>query len=285
MKNKFLILLLFVVFFYGIFLEYQSTVFATIATSTSFKTIQGIQSGGGGNATSTYATSTTFKQFGATGQAGVGISTSTNFKNHAGIISSIAKTKDGGDESFTFVIDSNSTSFGSVVPGTLSSGTSVLSVTTNNTSGFTIYGKRDDADTTLDLDTNAATNITDKTAWVPGANCASAGNATASTTESLTLQFRIKQAGTDSSNYCSAWWGTNDTTAGALFAGLPSSNKEIVYRSSAALSQSDSVILYNLNMPATHEVGDYSGNVTYTVLLTLSSINIIHSFKPNNDSI
>lgn len=261
MKNKFLIL----VFLLTTLLPIFSIAF--IGTSTSFKTIQGIQSGGGGNATSTYSTSTSFKSFGAQGEAAVGIGTSTNFTNHAGIISSIAKTKDSGEESFTFTIDSNSTSFGSIVPGTLSSGTSVLSVTTSNASGFTIYGKRDDADTTLDLDTDAVTNIPDKTAWSAGVDCSSAGNATASTTEPLTLQFRIRQSGTDSSNYCSAWWGTNDTTASALFAGLPSANEEIVYRESAALTQSDSVILYNLNLPASQEVGDYSGSVTYTAVV------------------
>lgn len=252
-------------FFFSHLFNLEQVSFAYTSTSTNFVVIQGIQSGAGGNATSSYSTSTSFKQFGASGQAGVGTGTSTSFINNAGVVAGIVGSFPN-EEAFTFSIDSNSTSFGGIAPGTLGAGTSVLSVTTGNTSGFTVYGKRDDPDTTLDLDSNTTVNIADKTAWNAGVNCASAGNATASTTEPLTLQFRIKQSGTDPSNYCTAWWGTDDTTANALFAGLPSSNEEIVYRSTSAQSQSDSVVLYNLNLPATQQVGDYSGSVTYTAV-------------------
>ncbi len=163
-----------------------------------------------------------------------------------------------------FVVKSPSETFPNLIPGTLVATSSILEVRTDNSSGFNITVLRQDADTTLDLNTDAAVNIPDKTAWAPGANCSTAGNASASTTEPNTLQFRTRQAGTDSVNFCSAWWGTNDTTANALFAGFPSTAQQIIYRSTSAVASTTSIVLYNLNAPSTQRTGAYSGNITYT---------------------
>jgi hypothetical protein len=171
-----------------------------------------------------------------------------------------------GAASLTFTIDANTKSLGTLSPGTLVSGISTLTVDTANSTGFNITVSRDGADTAMDLDTDAATNIADKTAWSPGANCTTAGNATASTTEPQTLQFRVRLAGTASGNYCSSWWGTDDTTANARFAGFPSTGQKIVDRSTASSPSTDSLVLYNLDVPATQKNGAYSGSITYTAV-------------------
>ncbi len=235
------------------------------ATSTSFKTIQGIQSVFGSTTTNPFTTSASFMHWGAGGEAALGTSTSGTFFNSSGLIASVARSKNTST-SLTFTVDSNTKSFGTISPAILSANTSSLDVTTDNSSGFSVSVARSDADTTLDLTTDAAVNITDKTAWDSGATCGTAGNATASTTQPETLQFRVRQADTDSSNYCSSWWGSGDTTATALFAGFPIIDEPIAYRASAALTPSTSVVLYNLTVPLTQKTGDYTGAITFTVV-------------------
>lgn len=240
---------------------------AFIGTSTSFTSLQGIQSIMTGSTTNPFSSSASFLQLGLGGGTAVGTSTSASFLNYAGILSAIAKTKNAGEEiSLTFTVDSNTKNFGTLSPGNLVSNITSLYVTTNNSSGFTTSVYRVDSDATLDLTTNSTVNIPDKTAWVPGGGCGLAGNATASTTESQTLQFRVRQAGTDSGNYCSAWWGSDDTTPNARFAGFPTTDQDIVYRSSPAVSEVTSVLLYNLDVPNTQETGSYTGTITFTTV-------------------
>lgn len=166
--------------------------------------------------------------------------------------------------SMTFTTDSGSEAFPAVTPGTVSATSSILSVTTSNATGFVVSLARDNAAGTMALAGFPSTLIPDKTAWSPGVATTSAGNATASTTQPETLQFRVRQAGTDVPNYASAWWGSDDTTANALFAGFPSSAQTIINRSTAAGSGTTSYVLYNLNVPVTQTNGSYSGGLTYT---------------------
>ncbi len=161
-----------------------------------------------------------------------------------------------------FSVDGTTEGFGTVTPGTVAATSSILTVRTDNSTGFFVTVRRSDATGTM---SSSGTYIPDKTAWVPGANTSLAGNATASTTEPLTLQFRVRQAGTDGANYSSAWWGTADTTVAALFAGFPASNQNIIDRSSSAVSTTTAYVLYNLNVPTTQKTGAYSGDIIYTV--------------------
>lgn len=163
--------------------------------------------------------------------------------------------------SLTFTTDSGSEAFPAVTPGTLSATSSLLSVTTNNSTGFNITLNRGDPTGTMSL---GSTYIPDKTAWsAPGATT-TVGNSTASTTQPQTLQFRVRQTGTDTPNYASTWWGTADTTAAALFAGFPTTAQSIINRSTAAASGSAATVLYNLTVPVTQQNGSYSGSITYT---------------------
>ncbi len=164
--------------------------------------------------------------------------------------------------SLTFTVDGSAEAFPSVTPGTVSATTSILSVTTSNATGFNVTVQRSDSTGTMSL---GPVYIPDKTNWSsPGATTTN-GNATASTTEPLTLQFRMRQTGTDVPNYSSAWWGSADTTAAALFAGFPASPQQIANRSTAAGSGTSMTVLYNLNVPVTQKNGSYSGAITYTV--------------------
>jgi hypothetical protein len=91
-----------------------------------------------------------------------------------------------------------------------------------------------------------------------------AGNATASSTQPQTLQFRIRLTGTDSPDYASSWWGTNDTTT-ALWAGVSSTTQVIANRSISAVSTTTISVLYGVNVPLTQQNGTYSGSIVYTV--------------------
>lgn len=171
----------------------------------------------------------------------------------------------GAADYLYFSVTGNET-FSSLAPGTLVATTSILSMRTNYANGLYVTVQRDDPDTTMDLATDETINLTDKTAWSLSSNvCAdNGGNATASTTQPQTLQFRVRQSGTDADNYCANWWGSDDTTANAKFAGFPSSAVYIINRGSAAVSSTTAYALYNLDAPATQKTGAYAGSITYT---------------------
>lgn len=180
------------------------------------------------------------------------------------LMASIQWVEPTTQNSLTFAVDSNTVSFGTLTAGTLASQTTSLDVKTANSTGFNVTVARTDVDSTLDLDADPSIDYPDKTAWAPGVTCASAGNATASSTESQTLQFRVRETGTDVSNYCSAWWGTDDTSVNARFAGFPSSAQSIISRSTSSYPTTTAVILYNIDAPSSQAQGAYTGNITYT---------------------
>lgn len=160
-----------------------------------------------------------------------------------------------------FSLDGSTEAFGAITPATLAATSSILTARTDNSTGFNVTIQRSDPTGTM---SSGSIYIPDKTAWVPGVDTSTAGNATASTTEPQTLQFRVRSAGTDAPNYASAWWGVSDTTAAALFAGIPSTARLIVNRSSSALSTTTAQVLYNVTVPITQQSGSYSGSIIYT---------------------
>jgi hypothetical protein len=144
--------------------------------------------------------------------------------------------------------------FGTLTPGVAVTGTTTCQTTTNAV-GYTLNVKRDDSDTTLDLDSDATKNIADKTAW----NSATPNGATWSGTG---LGFRVKQTGTNS-GYSTTWWGADDTAGNAKYAGLPSAYDKILEYGSYSASATDTVIEYKLDVPASQPSGAYSGSVTF----------------------
>jgi hypothetical protein len=163
----------------------------------------------------------------------------------------------------TFAVDSGTQSL-TVTPGIVSATTSILSAKTTNASGFIISVQKQNSDFTLKLNTDSNVVIADKTEWIaPGATTTS-GNATASSTQPNTLQFRVRVANTDSANLASSWWGSNDLNSGALFGGFPSTTQKIADRSTSAPATTTTTVLYNLNVPTTQKTGTYSGDIIYT---------------------
>lgn len=169
--------------------------------------------------------------------------------------------------SLTFSVDSNTQTLPGLTPGTLVATTSILTAKTGNSSGFTISTIRDTVLATMSRSGESSVVIPDKSPdWIAPGLTSNPGNATASTTQTQTLQFRIRSSGTDAANYASAWWGSADTTANALFAGIPSTTQVIVNRASAAVATTTAYVLYNLDVPQTQKTGTYTGSITYTAV-------------------
>src|ERR1043166_1162936 len=150
----------------------------------------------------------------------------------------------------TFIVDSGSQSFPALTPGNLSATSSILTARTNNSGGFNItLARANAASTTLLLSGDPSVQLPDKTDWTAPAATTTAGPATASTTQPQTLQFRLWKAQTDLANYAANWWGSDDTAAGALFAGIPSTTQIIANRSVPAVSTTTVRVLYNVSVP------------------------------------
>ena len=168
----------------------------------------------------------------------------------------------------SFSLDSASVDLGSATPGTPVTTTSTLTVTTGNASGFNIKVNRNDASTTLDLDSDQSINMPDRTPWDPTTNSGD-GNASVWQASDRHLGLRVRQTGTDSGNYNSTWWGSDDTDSNSKFAGFPSSSETIVNRTSSAPTGTDITILYKLDTPNTQRTGVYSGGIIYTATVNL----------------
>ncbi|MFZ2188270.1 MAG: hypothetical protein WAV73_01755 [Candidatus Moraniibacteriota bacterium] len=147
--------------------------------------------------------------------------------------------------------------FGNLTPGTPLTGTTTCTTATNATSGYALAVKRNDADTTMDLASDAATNIADKTDWTSSSPNGVIWSGTG-------LGFRVKQTGT-ATGYDATWWGTDDTAPNAKFAGFPAAYDNIFVYASHSSSATDAVIEYKLDVPATQKAGAYDGVITYQV--------------------
>ena len=177
-----------------------------------------------------------------------------------------------GAASLTFTVSTNQ--FPNITPGTPVFATSTLSVDTDNSTGWNVTVSRDDTDTTIDLDSTAATNITDQTAWSPGAATTTAGNAVrVSSLDSSgdVLAMRVMTASGTASFRSTGWWGTTDAysdSATTLWAGFNSTAKKIGDSSvSSGGSAKLNTVLYYLDVPSTQKTGAYSGGITYTATM------------------
>jgi hypothetical protein len=229
---------------------------AFTASSTDFIINQDLNQGGGGLPSYSMSSSTDYKAVALSGGTALGTSTATDFSVRSGFLISYNTT------SLTFVVDASSKDLGTLTQGGMSPATTTISVSTSNTSGFNVQASHSGT-ATLALVGNSAVTIPDKTAWVPGGSCTTAGNSTASTTQPYTLQFRVQNSATDAADYCSSWWGSDDTTANALFAGFPSTSQQIINRSTSSVSTTTATVLYELGVPSTQPSGTYTGTVSY----------------------
>ena len=146
--------------------------------------------------------------------------------------------------------------------GSEQSGTGNLTVNTNSATGFHIDAENNDGTATSLLDhATAGDDITDKTAW----NSSTQNGATWSGTGT---GFRVMQSGTYASAYDSSDWGTNDTSANALYAGMPASgasNTEIARSTVAEDNTARTIVMeFKVATPASQKSGNYDGEVLYT---------------------
>ena len=174
--------------------------------------------------------------------------------------------------SLTFVVSTDN--FSTLTPGSPVFATTTLSVDTNNSTGWNVTVVRDDSDTTLDLDSDATVNITDQTAWVPGAATTTAGNAARISSlinSGDVLAMRVMTASGTVSFISTAWWGTTDSyidSATTLWAGFNSTAQKIGDSSvSSGGSAKLNTVLYYLDVPSTQRTGAYSGGITYTATM------------------
>jgi hypothetical protein len=152
---------------------------------------------------------------------------------------------------------------GSLTPGTPAYNSSTCTVGTNSNDGYNLQVKRDDADTTLDLTTDASANIADKTAWDP------TGSGNAATWSGTGLGFGVYASTATKST---TWWGTgttcDPTDTDNKYAGFPSAYANIMEHPSYESSDTTTSICYSVNTAATQQAGSYDGTITYQAIGT-----------------
>ena len=182
--------------------------------------------------------------------------------------------------SLTFTVDTGSVSFVSAVtPGTPVSTSSVLTVNTNNAAGYNITINRASTTPTLFIFVdNATTTVADTPSgnnWTAPAATTTAGPSaiwTSGTTKGL--GFRVKQTGTVSNIYSTAWWGTSDAAANALYSGIststPFSAQKIADTTLGSGTNENTTMEYRIDVDLNQRSGTYiSSPVTYTATVNL----------------
>lgn len=164
--------------------------------------------------------------------------------------------------SLSCVVDSGTKSLSDLTPGTPNTAETTLTITTNDADGFNVKVARDDADTTMDLSTDAAVNITDQTDWTSGTPNGALKAALDSSGD--VLAFKVKQTGTDTDCYNSTWWGSDDTDPNALYTGFPTPSDTIVNDSVFESAAVDVVVLYYVDVAGSQKTGLYNGGITYS---------------------
>ncbi|TSD02148.1 MAG: secreted protein with Fibrobacter succinoprotein major domain [Parcubacteria group bacterium Athens0714_24] len=180
--------------------------------------------------------------------------------------------------SLTLIVDTDN--FSSLTPGTPRFATSTVSVDTNKSTGWYVTLERQDADTTLDLDSDATINITDQTVWTaPSATNTHTGASSVQINSfdnsQRVLAFRVMTASSTNGSmfFAPSWWGSADNytdNVNTLWAGIPapSSNQKIGISSvSSGGSPALNTVLYYLDVPNTQKTGAYSGNIIFTAVM------------------
>ncbi len=159
---------------------------------------------------------------------------------------------------------------GTLNPGTPITASTTCGITTNSEGGFDLEVKRDDANTTLDhesdtLGTDTVQDIADDTDWDE-----TAGTAWGS---KQSLGFRVFKYTEDDGNTIIAgkkndtWWGADtscpDGGSDEFYAGLPPTYNSILNMDDYYDAQSQVHVCYKVDVAATQKSGSYDGTVTY----------------------
>lgn len=148
---------------------------------------------------------------------------------------------------------------GTLTPGSPVYDSTVCAITTSAADGYDLKVKRDDADTTMDKVGDAATNITDKTAWDPTAN-AGAGNA--AVWAGTGLAFGVYGS---SATKNTTWWGDGDACdhASNKYAGFPDAYATVMDHDAYSDVSTSTSICYKLDVGGAQSSGSYDGTITY----------------------
>jgi len=157
----------------------------------------------------------------------------------------------------TFNLATNTVPLGILTPGTPITATTSCAVETNSSSGWQLSVKRDDATSTLDLDSDESIDFPDATAWN--------GSDNSTDTPGANLSFRVYQTDTTPSGlYKSAYWGTND--ASPKWAGFPPTSQMIASIDNYQSGTQTVVYGFRIDAPSSQASGAYSGSITLTAL-------------------
>ncbi|HRY36623.1 MAG TPA: hypothetical protein P5230_01930 [Candidatus Magasanikbacteria bacterium] len=199
-------------------------------------------------------TSTQFQIKGGVGDPAVGRSTSSNYIYDHGLVMEFPV--------MTITIDPT-VNFGEILPDIPTFVSSSVYVTMPGSfSGYNLSVKREDPTSTLDMITNQVNDFPDYTSWNPSGS----GNAT--TTPGNNLSFRVKQTGT-TSNFNSAWWGSDDTILNAKYGGFPAINSQFMQCLTCNWGTTVTVIDYRASAPLDQKSGSYDGVITITALANI----------------
>ena len=179
-------------------------------------------------------------------------------------------------QTLTFSVSTDQ--FATLTPGTYNIATSTLSVTTNDTAGWNVTLSGDDVtipggNTACDLDSNAATGITDQAQWVNGAATTTTGNAVVRASldsSGQVLAFRVMSASSTNGTafLATSWWGTTDADGTAKYAGVASSTvgRQIGNAGTGSYSATAhlNTVQYYLDVAGSQSQGAYSCPITLT---------------------
>jgi len=166
--------------------------------------------------------------------------------------------------SLTFTIDTPNVFIGTNTPGTPAASSSVLTVNTNNSTGYNITVNRASTTPTLFLTGDTGTTIADTpngNNWTAPATSSQAGPSavwTVGTTKGF--GFRLKLTGTVANMYSTAWWGTSDASGNAKYSGISTSTAAQVIANSVwagSGSNENTVVEYKLDASNTQKTGNY----------------------------
>lgn len=195
-----------------------------------------------------------FQLKGGVGDPAVGRATSANFIYDHGLVMEFPM--------MTITIDPT-VNFGEILPNIPTFVSSAVYVTMpGSLTGYNLSVKRGDVTSTLDMISDSNNNFPDYLIW----NSSGSGNAT--NTPGNNLSFRIKQTGT-TSNYDSAWWGSDDAIGNAKYGGFPIISSQIMNCPNCNWGTTATVVDYRASAPLDQKSGSYDGIITITALANI----------------
>jgi hypothetical protein len=148
---------------------------------------------------------------------------------------------------------------GALTPGTPVFTSSTATISTNATSGWSLYVNRSNAAGTLQNSASSTYYFPDAAAWTQGAP-------NSSISPGSNLSFRANLTGTTAGDYNATYWGASDASGTAMYAGFPTANQ--LYASTSTFVGSAQAVVMQLRADSapTTMAGSYSGNIVVTAL-------------------